>query len=338
MPDYAMQRRLGAGAFGEVWLCVDRALGETLAVKFIPPDRIQNPTNFYHEPQSLKALSHEHVVRVADAGKLADGRLYVAMEYVPGGSIEDRFQGGIVPLRLARQLLVDACYGLTYTHDQGFVHRDLKPANILIADGEKAKLSDFGLCTNKLVQGGASVQGYILHIAPEVLQDDVFVTASDIYALGLTGYRMVNGDDSLPIFQDVGELKDLIIAGKYPNRAKWKPFVPARFRAVLQKAMSLDCTTRFESARLFRHALERIRLPYDWRELTLAGETHWIATSDRDTWRIEVSQNRSNYSISTFQLTRSGVSRRRTELCFTTKSKPEHLRQLSTTFSTINEH
>lgn len=73
MPDYERIKRLGAGNFGEVWLVYDRALAVQRAVKFIDPSRIHDPTNFYHEPQTLMALRHKNIVRVEDAGTMPNG-------------------------------------------------------------------------------------------------------------------------------------------------------------------------------------------------------------------------------------------------------------------------
>ena len=101
MPDWNIVRRLGSGAFGEVWLVVDRALGAERAVELVRPERLHDPTDFYAEPHALVALKHGHIVEVHDAGTLQDGRIYIAMEYVPEGSLEDQFQGSVVPVETA---------------------------------------------------------------------------------------------------------------------------------------------------------------------------------------------------------------------------------------------
>lgn len=126
MSDYVLIQRLGAGNFGEVWLVLDRALNQRCAVKFIRPERIQDPSNFYHEPHTLVSLQHEHIVRVLDAGRLQDERLYISMEYIPRGSLEDIYKGAPVPLREALTLVSDACRGAEHAHAQYVVHRDIK--------------------------------------------------------------------------------------------------------------------------------------------------------------------------------------------------------------------
>ena len=100
MSDYRRIKRLGAGNFGEVWLVYDRALGVRIAVKYVRPDRIHDPTNFYQEPRTLRDLIHDNIVRVEDAGRLDNGTLYIAMEYLSTGSIEKDFKEGLSLYRI----------------------------------------------------------------------------------------------------------------------------------------------------------------------------------------------------------------------------------------------
>src|SRR6266705_2962359 len=98
------QRRLGAGHFGEVWLVTDLGLGAERAVKLIPPNKVLNPTNFFQEAQILKAVEHPNIVRVHETGTMADGRLYVSMEFLPRGSLEDEAGGAPLPLTRVKRV------------------------------------------------------------------------------------------------------------------------------------------------------------------------------------------------------------------------------------------
>lgn len=265
MADYERIERLGAGNFGEVWLVYDHALGVKRAVKFIPKSRVQDPTNFYKEPKTLMALHHENIVRIEDAGKTPDGTLYVAMEYLPRGSLEDVFKGRPVPLTRAASILADICWALEFAHQKDFIHRDVKPANILIAQNNKAMLSDFGLATTVPRGGTASPYGYLTHVAPEVLRTGKTSKSSDIYALGVTAYRLVNGDAFLPEVSDPSDVQDLILSGDYPNRDYYRPYVPNKIKRIINQCMAMRKTDRFGSASDFRKALERIRIHCDWR-------------------------------------------------------------------------
>ena len=275
MPDYDQVRRLGEGAFGEVWLVDDRALGVQRAVKYVDPSKLRDPTNFYEEPQTLRELTHPNIVTVEDAGTTGSGRLYIAMEYFPRGSVEDWAMGSVVPLSQALRLVEDVCRGAEYAHSCNFVHRDIKPANILIADDGTAKLSDFGLAARTRADGHASPYGYVAHLAPEVLQSGETSTASDIYAIGVTLYRMVNGDALLPTFAGAAELEDAISAGTFPDRGKYRPFIPRPVRTTINRAMSVDPADRFASASALRRALERIMIVCDWETSTVTNGTVW---------------------------------------------------------------
>lgn len=337
MPDFHQKRRLGIGAFGEVWLAQDRAFGIDRAVKLVPPGNITTPTSFYSEPQTLNQLAHPNVVEVHDAGRLNDGRLYIAMSFYKNGSLEDYYQGAIVPLRKAVAISIDVCKGLEYAHSQGYVHRDIKPANVLLDDDLVARISDFGLCTNKLVGGAASANGYIVHLAPEVILNDQFTFQSDVYAAGLTAYRLVNGDSSIPVTLSSSEFRDMIIDGSFPDRNRFQPFVPRRLRRAIRKAIAFDPSSRFSTARDFRHALEGVRPGYDWSETVMGARTVWVGASDRQRWSVESFQMGPSYHIETFQLSANGAKRRKSDLCSSFPRVADHRRELIRVFDSIND-
>jgi serine/threonine-protein kinase len=278
MPDYDLEKRLGNGAFGEVWLGNDRALGVQRAIKFVPPHKIKDPTNFYEEPQTLMTLKHDNIVAITDAGKTADGQLYIAMEYYPNGSISDMTKGGIVPLRLAIKLIGDTCRGLEYAHAADFIHRDIKPANIILDSTDNARLSDFGLATKVSADGTASPYGYIGHLAPEVITNDITDKRTDIYAIGVTLYRMINGDAYLPMAIDPDELLERIKDGTFPNRNSYRPFIPASIRTIINHSLSINPGDRFQTASELRHALEKVKLFTHWLPKTIPNGNEWTCS------------------------------------------------------------
>jgi len=265
MADYERVKRLGAGNFGEVWLVYDHALDVQRAVKYVSASRIHDGTRFYEEPRILMELRHENIVRVEDAGKLVDGTLYIAMEYLPKGSLETIYGGQPVKLSEALKVLTDICWAVEYAHNREFLHRDIKPANILIGSDGRAKLSDFGLATRVPKGETASPYGYLTHVAPEVLRDNKTTKSTDIYALGVTAYRIINGDGFLPEVHDPGEIQDMVIKGCYPDRGRYRPYVPKKIQNIVNKCMALKPSDRFESAAAFRRALESVEIRCDWR-------------------------------------------------------------------------
>lgn len=311
MPDYERLERLGAGNFGEVWLVYDRALSVQRAVKFVNPDRVRDPTNFYQEPQTLMALRHENIVRVEDAGKLPNGSLYIAMEYLRKGSVDAVYRGRPAPLKYAVRLLCDLCWGLEYSHNHGYIHRDIKPGNILIGSAGEAKLSDFGLAVRVPRGETASPYGYLTHIAPEVLSEGITSTRSDLYALGVTAYRLINGDGFLPDINDIGELQDAILSSDYPDRERYRPYVPAKLRRIINKCMMVDPDNRYQSASVIRRQLETIELYCDWKLRRTRNGIRYIATIGDVRVVVQIKELRSGkFDIETTRQVRKGATRR----------------------------
>jgi eukaryotic-like serine/threonine-protein kinase len=283
MPEYEKLSRLGAGNFGEVWLVFDKALGVHRAVKYVPTSRIVDPTEFYREPRTLMCLQHENIARVEDAGKESNGSLYIAMEYLKRGSIEDIYKGRPVTLTAAIHHLCDVCWGLEFAHQKGYVHRDIKPANVLLTENGKAKLSDFGLATRVPKGGVASPYGYLTHLAPEVFNSNSTSVLTDVYALGVTAYRLINGDSFLPSNLTIDQLYNMVLEGTYPDRKRYRPYVPRPLKFIVNKAMHTDSSKRFPTASEFRKALETIAVNCNWS---------WKYTLGKTTYRTKVGQAR----------------------------------------------
>ncbi|WP_302141541.1 serine/threonine-protein kinase [Halomonas alkalicola] len=278
---FDFKKRLGSGYFGEVWRAVDLGLNSECAVKCIPPDKVLNKSNFYQEAQVLKAAEHENIVAVTEAGSLSDGRVYVVMELLPNGSLEDEAKGGYVPLSRAKRLMIDVLRGLKHAHDCNIVHRDIKPANIMIGNNNEGKLSDFGLALPDLdLLDISAVKGYqyILHLAPEVEKFSQHTALADIYACGVTLYRLVNGDSYLPSVTP-SEARRLATKGEFPDRSYYRGFVPAAFKKVINRAMEVDPAARYQSAEEMRRALEKVQISVDWDENVFAGGKQWLGSA-----------------------------------------------------------
>jgi serine/threonine protein kinase len=300
MPDYDRLRHLGAGNFGEVWLVYDRALNVRRAVKYVPSSRIHDPTHFYNEPHTLMELRHDNIVRVEDAGRLPNGTLYIAMEYLPRGSIESIYRGQPIPLSGALQIIKDICWALEYAHNRDIIHRDIKPANILLASNGKAKLSDFGLATRVPRGAVASPYGYLIHLAPEILRTNTTTKIADIYALGVTAYRLINGDGFLPEANEDTDIQDLILSGQYPDRTRYRPYVPAKIQRVINRCMAINAHERYQSPSEFRRALEAIYLYCDWRVRRIRRNVVYITAIGQTRYNVIISEARNGkYKIET---------------------------------------
>lgn len=324
MPEFERLERLGAGHFGEVWLVQDHALNVQRAVKFVPAKNVTDPSNFYNEPRTLMALRHDHIVRGEDAGRLVDGTLYVAMEYLRHGSVEQVYRSAPIALSKCIGLVMDVCWALEYAHARGFVHRDIKPGNVLVDGNGRGKLSDFGLATKLSVDGTASPFGYRTHLAPEVVDGGGMTKLSDIYALGLTAYRMVNGDAFLPEVTDHGELIDMILAGTYPNRGRYRPYVPKKLQNLINKCMDVDASQRFNSASEFRQALEGLQLHCDWSVRQTGGEVIYRTRIGTAKYRVTIRPIKAKrFAIETTKQIGDGDVRRVSKDCFSSLTLAE---------------
>jgi serine/threonine protein kinase len=321
--NFDLQKRLGSGYFGEVWLAREAGLDTDRAIKLIPPDKVPNSQNFFHEAQLLKAAEHENVVAVYDTGTMADGRVYVAMEYLPKGSLEDEASGAYVPLTRARRIMVDALRGLEHAHSQGILHRDIKPANILVGPNSEGKLSDFGLALPIGVDPKSiGMKGYMytVHLAPEVHAGDPYDELSEIYSCGITLYRLVNGDSFIP--PPSGDLATLVKRGDFPNRSNYRDFVPRSVRLVVNRAMHVDPKRRFRSPAELRHAIERLELNMNWNEAALSQGKRWIAAWDNRIVEVERLQTiGKGWSVTLRKGPRKEKLRRITSQCHDSVSK-----------------
>jgi serine/threonine protein kinase len=301
-----------------VWLATDTGLNAERALKLIPPDKVLNPQNFFHEAQILKAVEHPNVVRVEETGTMADGRIYVAMEYLPKGSLEDEAKGAYVDLTRAKRIMIDMLRGLDHAHKQSVLHRDIKPANILIGSNNEGKLSDFGLAIPaglNLKALGAKDYAYTLHVAPEIHRGHSHSILSDIYACGVTLYRLVNGDTYLPAVSPA-KVQDLAVQGKLPDRSHYREFVPRPLRAIINRALHLDSAKRFTSAEDMRRSLERLTLQKNWRQRSFPHGIEWTCSWDNRYYEIRRERSPSQkWNVTVRRGATKKTARRITTLC-----------------------
>lgn len=317
--------RLGSGYFGEVWRARDIALNVEQAVKVISPDKLVNPQNFFHEAQMLKAAEHANVVRVEGADLLPDGRIYVAMELLSKGSFEKEAKGSYVSLRRTQKIMIDVLRGLEHAHSRNILHRDIKPANIMIGPGGEGKLSDFGLAMPAgldLSTLGVKDYNYLWHKAPEVFAGEPYSVASDIYACGVTLYRIVNGDN---FYVPPGpfDVEEAICNAAFPDRGHYRFFVPLALRKLINKALDPDPTERFRSAREMRASRERIPIEKDWNEQALANGKRWTCGWDRKCYEVVLQQVGSTWEVCVKRGPSSHKLKRVTDLCAIGLSRPK---------------
>jgi serine/threonine protein kinase len=237
---YRLERQLGHGSMAEVWLATDLELERPVALKLLAPDA--DRARFEREARAAAALNDANVTRIYDYGE-AGGRPYMALEYLPGGTLEERLPAGR-PLadEEARAIAAQVAAGLAHAHAQGLVHRDLKPANILFDDADRPKIADFGIARigsgSTLTEAG-TVLGTAAYISPEQAAGEPATPASDVYSFGVVLYRMLTG--RLPFEAESPlELVDMHRRLDAPAVAILRPNAPADLAAVADVALSRD--------------------------------------------------------------------------------------------------
>ncbi len=231
---------------------------------------------------------HANVVEVFAADEI-QGVPVIRMEYLPGGSIEDKYCGAPMPVALALQAMEDACRGVEHLHTCGILHRDLKPANLMISDDGTVKVSDFGLSHHRDTSSTAPPWNYSIHLPPEDVLGGFGITSvgGDVYGLGITAYRLLNGDEHFKSqLKESFEPARLILTGLVPDRHSWLPHVHPSLIKVVAKALAVSPTVRYKTASELRHALESARSIVGWTPGANDGGLTWtgMASSTGTDW------------------------------------------------------
>ncbi len=194
---YRIVGLLGKGGMGEVYRATDLALGQSVALKFLPHAAAENPQlleRFHGEVRVARQVSHPNVCRVFDIGE-TDGMPYISMEYVDGEDLSSLLQRiGRLPADKALDTSRRICAGLAAAHAKGVIHRDLKPQNIMMNRRGEVLIMDFGLAAvADQLAGPEARNGTPAYMSPEQLKGTEVTSRSDIYALGLVLYEIFTG-------------------------------------------------------------------------------------------------------------------------------------------------
>lgn len=287
---FQRKRKLGQGFFGEVYEVFDTKLRQIRALKIIEgPTGNTTFEEQLQEAQTLITCDHRFVVSVKEADYYnVDGemRVCIAYELLPGGSLESALnQGTHFSPYQSCEITSQVLFGLEYLHlkNPPILHRDIKPGNILFSASGVPKLSDFGLAA-VAQNGAASPFGYRIHMAPEMFGTAPASRVTDIYAMGVTYFRILNQKASL-INQVTADIDRKIRSGDFPDRKGYLLSIPMQIRRICNRAMAVDPSKRYQTATQFRQAIESLRWRIRWTRVTAH---HWIGTEGTVPWVAEL--------------------------------------------------
>ena len=303
---YRLDRKLGEGGMGSVYLATDTRLAREVAVKVINRSLARTAAaraRFLREARSGAALCHANIATLHDLGETAKTP-WLVMEYVSGSSLRSRLTGPFGEsawLRYATEIAA----ALAHAHTRRIIHRDIKPENILISEDDHVKVIDFGIARAVHEQSAASgsitepnaFMGTLAYAAPELFAGGSASTRSDIYSLGVVLYEMACGEQ--PFARLTGHaLISAILAGSYPACKTRNPRIPPPIAALIDRCMSREPAARYKDAAVVAAALHHLDdaggfqqadttpptlAVIDFRNIGGASDVDWLGTGIAET-------------------------------------------------------
>jgi serine/threonine-protein kinase len=252
---YEIERELGKGAMGAVYLGKDPKISRTVAIKtmalsqeFEADELEEVKERFFREAETAGRLTHPNIVTIFDAGDEHD-LAYIAMEFLKGDDLSKYVKkGSLLPLKQVLSLIQRSADGLDYAHQHNVVHRDIKPANIMWDPGsDMVKITDFGIA--RITDSSKTKTGMVLgtpsYMSPEQLAGKKVTGQSDIFSLGVMLFQMVTG--KLPFTGDsMASLMYKIANEAHPSPESINPDVPRCVTVIINRAMAKDVEKRYQ--------------------------------------------------------------------------------------------
>ena len=265
---YEVERELGKGAMGVVYLGRDPVIGRRVALKTIrataEDDSEQREFNerFMREAQAAGTLSHPNIVTIHDVGEEVETQTsFIAMEYVEGKNLKQLLKDKVAFSwdRIA-EIAMSVADALDYAHRRGIVHRDVKPANIILTNDGTVKITDFGIAkieTSSLTETGQFL-GTPNYMSPEQVTGEAVDGRSDLFSLGVVLYELLT--KRKPFLGDnLTSISYKIVHEEFPQPQTYDATIPGEFNPILAQALAKDPAARFQSGKDFLAALAEFR-------------------------------------------------------------------------------
>jgi serine/threonine-protein kinase len=259
---YQLVRRIATGGMASVWCAEDQVLGRRVAVKLLSDPYAHDATavrRFQREARVAARLSgHRHVVTIYDVGRTADGRPFIVMEYLPGGTVADALRVGEVGRDQAVRWISEAASALDYAHGRGVIHRDIKPGNLLLDCDRVLHVADFGIArigTDDTITRSDQVFGTAGYLSPERVVGRPATEASDRYSLAVAAFELLVGER--PFTAEPFAVQARQHLEEPPPRASaHNRDLPRSVDGVLARGMAKAPEDRWPTACAFAEALE----------------------------------------------------------------------------------
>ena len=259
---YNILEELGSGGFGTVYKAQDEVLGRIIALKVLHPGLLVDKSfvsRFRNEARLAAQLEHPNLVPVHDLGQ-EDGRYYITMAYMAGGSLKDKLKEGALPEESLRLVFPQILSGLEVIHDNGIIHRDLKPANILFDQYGNARISDLGFA--KALHADVSVSlsmsggmiGTPAYMAPEVWRGNQASERSDIYSLGCILYEILTGE----VLFD-GETPAMAMTKHLIDGPQFRHELDEGWHELLDKCLAMDPNERYADVKALHEGYDLLQ-------------------------------------------------------------------------------
>jgi serine/threonine-protein kinase len=265
---YQLEREIGRGAMGVVYLGRDTAINRMVAIKAIPlaaefsdAELVEARSRFFREAETAGRLNHPNIVTIYDVGE-ERGLAYIAMEYLKGCHLSDYAKSNnLLEPRKVVEIISRTANALGFAHKQQVVHRDIKPANLMYDPStDVLKITDFGIA--RLSGAGSTRTGIVLgtpsFMSPEQLEGRTVTGHSDLFSLGVSLFQLLTGQ--LPFTADsmTGLMQQIAEAPHPPLRA-FRPDLPACVESIIDRALAKNPEARYDSGAQMAAALDDCR-------------------------------------------------------------------------------
>jgi len=275
---YNLLESLGTGGIGEIHRARDTKVGRTVALKIVSEKYAADPARLaqlLEDAHAAAALSHPNIATLWDVGE-ADGRHYLAYEFIAGRRLREEAGGAAMHPRRALDLAVQIADGVADGHAHGVIHGDLRPDTIMVTGKGSAKILDFGMAP--WTRGGAArdaaarlpesllpdTTAIVAYLSPEQAIGQGVDPRTDVFSLGTLTYELVTGRNPFAA-KTAADTVVNVIQGKFPPASEANPAAPKELDAILQRALARDLSARQQSAASLAAELRSVAAMLDVR-------------------------------------------------------------------------